>query len=234
MVIPRVSAIVVFLFLGMVVNVSIAWGLPRFARSPQVTRELSGDEVAAFWSRRPAGFSTSRPVSEGKQMSRLGVSVRLFRSSDDATLHLGAPGQVPGVRRVMSCCGVELQYGVPFRSVYWDAWQSPTLFVRKYDVGIAGRYLPWHPIWPGFIANTLLYAAVLWLMICGLTAVRRIVRRQSGLCPACAYDLRHADHEACPECGAVWAKDEGRRSPARVFLPITDHFPYRHSSRYSS
>ncbi len=68
-----------------------------------------------------------------------------------------------------------------------------------------GKY-PWlefpaHPIWPAFIANTFFYAGILWLLIPGPFALRRLIRRRRGLCPGCAYDLRHAQHEACPECG---------------------------------
>ena len=63
------------------------------------------------------------------------------------------------------------------------------------------RVLPLRPIWPGFTANTLFYAAVLWLLIPGPFVLRRVIRLRRGLCPACGYDLGHAEHEGCPECG---------------------------------
>ncbi|MCH8166084.1 MAG: hypothetical protein IH889_10795 [Planctomycetes bacterium] len=66
----------------------------------------------------------------------------------------------------------------------------------------APRILPLRPIWPGFAINTIFYAAILWLPIRGPFALRRHIRRKRGLCVACGYDLRHADHDACPECGA--------------------------------
>ncbi len=53
--------------------------------------------------------------------------------------------------------------------------------------------LPLAIIVPGFAANTLFYAAPF--------TTRRLIRRKRGLCVTCGYDLRHADHEACPECG---------------------------------
>ena len=58
-------------------------------------------------------------------------------------------------------------------------------------------------IWPGFALNTLLYAAVLWLLIPGPFVLRRFIRVKRGLCPACAYDLRYGEHDACPECGRL-------------------------------
>ncbi len=61
------------------------------------------------------------------------------------------------------------------------------------------RSLPFRPIWPGFAVNSLVYAVVLWLMICGLVALRRFVRVRRGLCPACAYPRGESD--VCSECG---------------------------------
>ncbi len=55
--------------------------------------------------------------------------------------------------------------------------------------------LPLAIIVPGFAANTLFYAAPF--------ATRRLIRRKRGHCIKCGYDIRHADHDACPECGAV-------------------------------
>ena len=57
-------------------------------------------------------------------------------------------------------------------------------------------------VWFGFVVNTLFYAAIMWLLILGAFALRRHLRRKRGLCVNCGYDLRHADHAACPECGA--------------------------------
>ncbi len=47
------------------------------------------------------------------------------------------------------------------------------------------------------------YAAILWVLIPGPFALRRLIRRRRGLCLACGYDLRHGEHEACPECGVT-------------------------------
>ena len=55
--------------------------------------------------------------------------------------------------------------------------------------------LPLAIIVPGFAANTLFYAAPF--------ATRRLIRRKRGHCIKCGYDIRHADHDACPECGAA-------------------------------
>ena len=65
------------------------------------------------------------------------------------------------------------------------------------------RALPLRPLWPGFAINTIFYAAILWLPVAGLGALRRRRRIKRGLCPACAYDLRGRGTQSltCPECG---------------------------------
>lgn len=59
--------------------------------------------------------------------------------------------------------------------------------------------LPTHPIWPGFLLNTLFYAGVLWLLLVGPRVLRRHYRRRRGLCPACAYPIGVSS--VCTECG---------------------------------
>ncbi|MEE9129392.1 MAG: hypothetical protein V3T84_05190 [Phycisphaerales bacterium] len=63
------------------------------------------------------------------------------------------------------------------------------------------KVLPLRPIWLGFAINTVFYAAILWLLTLGPFTARRHIRRKRGLCLKCGYDLRGAEHEACPECG---------------------------------
>ncbi len=67
------------------------------------------------------------------------------------------------------------------------------------------KLIPLAPIFSGFAINTLLYGTVLWLLCVAPLApfrVRRYLRRKRGHCIKCGYDLRHAAHEVCPECGA--------------------------------
>ena len=65
-------------------------------------------------------------------------------------------------------------------------------------------WLPVIPVWPGVLVNSVVYAvpvAMLWL---ALGAVRRWRRMRANLCVRCGYDLRGlAAQGACPECGKV-------------------------------
>jgi len=49
------------------------------------------------------------------------------------------------------------------------------------------RVLPCRPIWPGFIFNTLFYATPLWLLFPGRYMLRRHRRIRRGRCGQCGY-----------------------------------------------
>lgn len=87
---------------------------------------------------------------------------------------------------------------------YWLAGGTP---VRQRTTPAPRiRNLPLTPIWKGYLANSLFYAAV-WLIIglaatCSTRVARRTLRRRRGLCTRCAYDLKGlTPGTPCPECG---------------------------------
>lgn len=59
--------------------------------------------------------------------------------------------------------------------------------------------LPLRPLWPQFLVNTALYAGAMWVLAVIPLAMRSLIRRRTGQCPDCAYDMRGL--ERCPECG---------------------------------
>ena len=61
------------------------------------------------------------------------------------------------------------------------------------------RYLPYGPIWPGLIVNTLVYATVLIVIIWLLLTARYKLRLRRNLCPNCKYPIGVS--EVCTECG---------------------------------
>jgi hypothetical protein len=71
----------------------------------------------------------------------------------------------------------------------------------------SGNVAPIRPIPLGFALDTLLYAAVVWVVLLGFPAVRNFRRARRGWCVKCGYDLaglRGMGRVAtCPECGAV-------------------------------
>ena len=100
-----------------------------------------------------------------------------------------------------SFCTIRVQY--PRYESSFAIAIVPVTYLWKGWMVKDDRLLPYLPIWPGFTVNTLFYAALLWLVIPGPFALRRLIRVRRGLCPACGYDLRHGEHEVCPECGVI-------------------------------
>jgi hypothetical protein len=81
---------------------------------------------------------------------------------------------------------------------YWvRAGHPSTLRVRR---------LPTTPIWPGLVQDTAFYAGGWSIALIAPSAVRLLWRRRRGLCPRCAYDLKHNLAAGCPECG--WARPD--------------------------
>jgi hypothetical protein len=66
-------------------------------------------------------------------------------------------------------------------------------------MGEIPKVCPLWIIWPGFAINTLFYAMILWLLVAAPSALRRRLRIKRALCPACAYPTGASD--LCSECG---------------------------------
>ncbi len=65
-----------------------------------------------------------------------------------------------------------------------------------------GTTLPYLPIWPGLIANTVFWGGAWWCALFVPAMVRKRRRIKRGQCPACGYDLSaNPAGTPCPECG---------------------------------
>ena len=61
------------------------------------------------------------------------------------------------------------------------------------------RRIPTQILWSGFAQNVLVFAVILGLGIRGPVALRRFLRLRRGLCPKCAYPM--GESAVCTECG---------------------------------
>ena len=89
-----------------------------------------------------------------------------------------------------------------------DTWwlSGVGLPFEKFGFGLRSwKRLPVRPIWPDFAVNTIFYAAILWLLTFGPFAVRRFIRDKRGRCINCGYDLRGDFSAGCSECG--WRRE---------------------------
>ena len=180
--------LVVFLLLGAVVNVAVAWGCAGL-------KEIRlWDDASADWATPIEEEQWARHVPEA--FAGRSPYVWIFRdawgNSDKAMLDLDYPSESLLITR---------RSGWPARCVEGAYRPYPRGYSPSLVVGDK-RLLPLAPLFPGFLVNTLFYSLVLWLLWSAPFATRRLIRKRRGRCVRCGYDLGHAEHDVCPECGA--------------------------------
>nr|CAP47615.1 putative integron gene cassette protein [uncultured bacterium] len=92
-------------------------------------------------------------------------------------------------------CSLTMSSGAPAVSYsVASAWETPWIW----NSNLRPRTLPLSPVLLGFVSNTVLYAALIYLLIRGPIGLRRFVRRCRGQCLSCGYPTGHS--KSCPEC----------------------------------
>ncbi len=226
----RLAKLVVFLLLGAVVNVAVAWGCAAWS-DPRDSYHF----VMSYYSPRNESLRTELSWIEGTEWA---PSTEWHAVATEPLVALGLrrvafyelPVNSGGGTGQREPFVVRTQAGWPALSVTGAVWFP---WVKRARPQVAGfgkiqlsqaigieidvddvfpdppnwphrehRALPYAPIWPGFAINTIFYAAILWLPF-GPFQLRRYVRRKRGRCIKCGYDLRgHSGGEVCPECGS--------------------------------
>lgn len=195
----RLFIIVIFLLAGATVNVVVAWGCAAWSSADgshignyQVC-ELQ--HLEQWWrDHAPAGITDSKLHPLERQELVRALVLRSF----GAEYARGQTNHDVGNIRPRVASLRRGRFSWPCLAMEWSTWGRYRMEAR--DMLRAGGYeLPLRPIWPGFAVNTLFYAAVLWLLIWGPFALRRLVRKQRGLCPACGYPV--GGLATCTECG---------------------------------
>ena len=219
------SKLVVFLFLGAVVNVGVAWGYALKGSYRFTPNQYHSHATQPRW---------LLSVSSGVGVTRISVIPNNdIWAEQSATYrpeiipYWSATRRRPGADVFDDLLGpwtLEFAYGWPLRSglavVRRNIFEAPGVHNRNNTFAIVTgtkvlekpsgdplpyRTIPIRPIMPGFVANSLIYAVMLWFLLLAPGHLRRSIRRKRGLCVNCGYDIRHADHDACPECGAAGA-----------------------------
>ncbi len=226
----RLLTLAIFLLAGAVVNVAVAWAItavPKWRRETTVARKVEWPHpVPKHWPQRAIRLQGGAFGWRHDQYSAIlmgftdngaqwvdGRFIIIIASAGWPCRALQSENWTDWV--VSWEPGVSGNYrfdGQP-RRTWWLSGIIPpvnvfgfgpqkTSAVKAPHWSLVGsdKTLPVRPVWTGFAVNTIFYAALLWLPFAPFT-LRRLIRRRRGLCPACAYDLRHGEHEACPECG---------------------------------
>jgi hypothetical protein len=218
--------LLVFLLLGAVVNVAVAWGCSAFVPLPvrlppgptaQPTPHEERWMVDIGW-KPTVGEASDVFVSRALRSGSSCLQLSEFVESPDLERSTGY-SLVRVFFRAKAAFGVHVAAGWPWPALGGYGLSRPpnnermnavTNYVRTTSaIGLPGaftgqsgrvpRLLPMQPLWPGFALNTLFYAAILWLMFAALTTLRRWRRIKRGLCPACAYPVGASP--VCTECG---------------------------------
>ena len=206
----RLVTLAIFLLLGAVVNVAVAWGIVLWSNEFPYTPAYEKLGKRADWSR-PVVRDWPPPQFQafgqtwGLSLQIQVVQPSLSRTSPGAGLSLFRSG--------WPSRAVEAEYqgkhfgGTPLKPIWRYSIELPQR--ARPNEPACYRPVPCRPIWPAFAINTAFYAAMLWPLICGPIALRRVIRRhirrKRGLCIACGYDLRGNLSHGCPECG--WRRE---------------------------
>ncbi len=213
----RLLIIALFLLLGAVVNVAVAWAIlvtkdwkTVFPIEWRQRNSHCPREVPERWPRAPGYLDGG---SFGVFVQTYAASRDSGRTSESFSLDVGRAGW-PMVSLIWEIWSEavfhEPNSPVPFTEIdeghpnptWWLSGIPAQLSTRDRGYGTRVRnHLPVRPIGPGFLANTLFYAAILWLVIPGPFVLRRFLRLRRGLCPACAYPM--GESSVCTECGGA-------------------------------
>jgi hypothetical protein len=221
-----ITRVLVFLLLGAIVNVAVAWGCAAWIGCPRREYRASFEP----WVREvPTEWLPPRQIGYGSVPGRSGIY--------QTTAGFGMPGRVfEQYVKIGNCFWISVdQFGWPRLSLECEERTAVlpgdvrNITRLPLDIQIPGvapsrgifdRYLPLRPLWPGFAINTIFYAVILALLFYGPGRVRRFVRVRRGRCPACGFIIAPGTcaNGLCSECGATLPRRVVNRAP----VPASD------------
>ena len=207
-----VKRLLIFLLLGVVVNVALSWGKlahdqyfdlsPKRASMPTVrwSDAITTEERRLWSSRRPPGFMAEPTMAT--HLGRWGYE-RILLSADGSVL-------VKGSKRWES--GFVTRAGWPMRCFEGEWWsqtegvRTTTFEKRERLWKVASRTnppreltLPTRVMPMGFAVNSLMFATLLWLIFSAPFDYRRWKRIKRSCCSTCGYPV--GTSAVCTECG---------------------------------
>ena len=222
----RLYKLVLILLIGAIINVSVCW---IFATRPIIRTVLEFEDGHSdigefgYWRiYHDESFGRVRVNSQwiyewaGSLYVRGGLPpAREFVPNWSSKIENFEPSKINSANVVAEATGWPLLAMIahyergPYIQNVSGGYSSPILapngLVISDSTEKEGRILPLHPIWPGFAINSIFYSAILRLLFLSPFTVRRIIRRNRGLCIKCGYDLRGnkggSGGDVSPECG---------------------------------
>lgn len=192
----RVIVIIFALVVGMLITWLTAWLLPRFGPMRIVTKAPPSNVEFLDRTHPAVGALANDPLlnSFGRQQFHgWGYDREVVYVTDGSVAKSATRGRCGWPFRAMfgsDTTGVGLEHAI-------DAERVPLLPATRMYVGL--HFVPTGILWPGFIANTLLYAAIVLGLMQLPGFIRRARRRRRGQCTACGYPI--GTSATCTECG---------------------------------
>jgi len=202
----------VFLLLGAVVNVAVAWSAAVLTTPPPAPAQVCDQPGTSF-----------REVIVRRGRMATMVVTNQVRTRWEEPGVIACDGIVPDwslanvdrradVGRSWPCDNwvmlVERAWGWPYPSLrMWSCEMRGYIWVRHHHSALvlSGNFrdylFPLRPIWPGLVLDSTMYAGLGWACVASVMAGRRRWRRGRGRCPTCGYDLRGEVEQGCSECG---------------------------------
>ncbi len=217
-----ITRVIVFLLLGAIVNVAVAWGCALVGDY----KYADGENVPTIPRAGASGFTL---VHERCGSSFL-VTVRVPESTYGSALGVQTHPKSNPSRTLLHFCNViwdnEITYfemtGWPLPALCW--YRKHLITHKAMDAGggprrvgvcptqtlaynsVSRRMLPLQPLWFGFLVGTTFYGTASLVVYGGVRAIslktREKWRGRRGRCASCGYDVSHATMGRCPECGA--------------------------------
>jgi hypothetical protein len=214
------AKIVVFLLLGAIINVAVAWGFAIWGSNeedwPTWVYAATTDPGFVFLAQHSGpGFSRVTAVARRGVVGRPRLKDRgellphwardlLLPSQGDRTMFFSDARGWPvlSFRSVLTLDYVyDQSLAIWVREVH-EVLEGFPLPRKQRTEGVRNlRAIPLRPIWPGFAINTIFFAAIFWLVALTPVTARRLMRHKRGHCIKCGYDLRGDLNGGCPECG---------------------------------
>jgi len=190
------------LILGAISTVAVAWGcacVPRNRPSFNEVGRFESHATAPLWNMDQLdGFGFSRVLWMVMLAHFPGADMRRVDPPDWTRV---VWGRQP-TEAVASEYIVETASGWPafalasFGTVNLDSLQLDVSCgialegLQSWEDADLVRIVPFGPIWPGFLIDTLFYAAIWFGVFFGFTGAKKLMRVRRGRCPRCGYDLR--------------------------------------------
>ncbi len=195
-------------------NIAVAWGIACWSTAGKsIALDIPLVEVASFWGR----YSPTEWEFDSESASAwTGFGIVIRKVAQDAVEPRGAHADRSS-GYIADWLVTEMEVGWPMRCARVGWWERVDRMNLTHEMGVSDGWslvdqtaprgllgrgiIPYSPLAAGFLANTAFNALILWLLILGPLALRRLVRRRRGRCIKCGYDLRGDFESGCPECG---------------------------------